>query len=215
VVAPMSGYVVRRSVQLGQQVTPSTEMLAIVPLDSVWIDANFKENQLGTLRIGQPVQVSADIYGSHIKYHGKVLGLSAGTGSALAVLPAQNASGNWIKIVQRLPVRIGLDPRELQQHPLFLGLSTAIDVDVHNQSGAALSEQPAWQATLKTDAYASQDDGADAEINAIVAKNLVGGPVTTMSSVRLCGEQSHGAGHSCRAPPGDTKLATASAGKRP
>ncbi len=113
VVAPVSGYVVRRAVQLGQQVTPSTEMLAIVPVDSVWIDANFKENQLGSLRIGQPAQVSADMYGSHVQYHGKVLGLNAGTGSALAVLPAQNASGNWIKIVQRLPVRIGLDPAEL------------------------------------------------------------------------------------------------------
>jgi membrane fusion protein, multidrug efflux system len=177
VVAPVSGYVVRRSVQLGQQVTPSTEMLAIVPLDSVWIDANFKENQLGRLRIGQPVQVSADIYGSRVQYRGKVLGLSAGTGSALAVLPAQNASGNWIKIVQRLPVRIGLDPGELQQHPLFLGLSTEVEVDVHDQSGAALSKQPAWQPAMNTDAYASQDAGADAEIRAIVAKNLVRGAV--------------------------------------
>jgi membrane fusion protein (multidrug efflux system) len=175
VVAPMSGYVVRRSVQLGQQVTPSTEMLAIVPLDSVWVDANFKENQLGSLRIGQPVQVSADIYGSRVQYHGKVLGLSAGTGSSLAVLPAQNASGNWIKIVQRLPVRIGLDPHELQQHPLFLGLSTAVEVDIHDQSGSALSKQPAWQPTMSTDAYASQDAGADAEISAIVAKSLVRG----------------------------------------
>ncbi len=179
VVAPVSGYVVRRSVQLGQQVTPSTEMLAIVPLDSVWIDANFKENQLGSLRIGQPVQVSADMYGSHVQYHGKVLGLTAGTGSALAVLPAQNATGNWIKIVQRLPVRIGLDPRELQQHPLFLGLSTVVEVDVHDGSGAALSKQPAWQPTLNTDAYASQDAGADAEIDVIVSKNLVRGVTTS------------------------------------
>jgi membrane fusion protein, multidrug efflux system len=181
VVAPVSGYVVRRSVQLGQQVTPSTEMLAIVPVDSVWIDANFKENQLGKLRIGQPVQVSADMYGSHVPYHGKVLGLNAGTGSALAVLPAQNATGNWIKIVQRLPVRIGLDPRELAQHPLLLGLSTAVEVDVHDQSGVALSKRAAWQPALNTDAYASQDAGADAEINAIVAKNLVRGAVVTSS----------------------------------
>jgi len=172
VVAPVSGYVVRRSVQLGQQVTPSTEMLAIVPVDSMWIDANFKENQLSGLRIGQPVSVSADMYGSHVHYHGRVLGVTAGTGSALAVLPAQNASGNWIKIVQRLPVRIGLDPRELEAHPLFLGLSTDIDVDVHDQGGAALSKQPAWQASLNTDVYADQEAGADAAINAIVAANL-------------------------------------------
>lgn len=173
VVAPVSGYVVRRAVQLGQQVTPSSEMLAIVPLDSVWIDANFKESQLGSLRIGQAARVSADMYGSRVHFHGKVLGLNAGTGSALAVLPAQNATGNWIKIVQRLPVRIGLDARELEQHPLFLGLSTTVEVDVHDQSGAALSKRPAWPPALNTDAYASQDAGADAEINAIVAKNLV------------------------------------------
>ena len=183
VVAPVSGYVVRRSVQLGQQVTSSTEMLAIVPLDSVWIDANFKENQLGSLRIGQPVQVSADMYGSHVQYHGTVLGLSAGTGSSLAVLPAQNASGNWIKIVQRLPVRIGLDPNELKQYPLFLGLSTAVEVDVHDQGGAPLSKRPVWQSSLNTDAYASQDAGADAEINAIVAKNLMTGAARMSSAL--------------------------------
>jgi membrane fusion protein (multidrug efflux system) len=157
--------------------TRSASDLAIVPLDSVWVDANFKENQLGSLRIGQPVQVSADMYGSHVQYHAKVLGLSAGTGSSLAVLPAQNASGNWIKIVQRLPVRIGLDPNELKQHPLFLGLSTAVEVDVHDQSGAPVSRQPVWQPSLNTDAYASQDAGADAEINAIVANNLMMGAV--------------------------------------
>jgi membrane fusion protein (multidrug efflux system) len=172
VVAPVSGYVVRRSVQLGQQVAPSTEMLAIVPVDSMWIEANFKENQLSGLRIGQPVSVSADMYGSHVHYHGRVLGLTAGTGSALAVLPAQNASGNWIKIVQRLPVRIGLDPRELEAHPLFLGLSTKIDVDVHDQSGATLSKQPAWSAALNTDVYAAQEAGADDAIRSILAANL-------------------------------------------
>ena len=172
VVTPVSGYVVRRSVQLGQQVAPSTEMLAIVPVDSMWIDANFKENQLSGVRIGQPVSVSVDMYGSRVHYHGRVLGLTAGTGSALAVLPAQNASGNWIKIVQRLPVRIGLDPKELEAHPLFLGLSTDVDVDVHDRSGATLSKQPAWQAALNTDVYADQEAGADAAINAIVAANL-------------------------------------------
>jgi membrane fusion protein (multidrug efflux system) len=172
VVAPVSGYVVRRSVQLGQQVTPATEMLAIVPVDSMWIDANFKENELSGLRIGQPVSVSADMYGSRVHYHGRVLGLTAGTGSALAVLPAQNASGNWIKIVQRLPVRIGLEPQELEAHPLFLGLSTDVSVDVRDPQGAALSQQPAWSVALNTDVYADQDAGADAAINEIVAANL-------------------------------------------
>jgi membrane fusion protein, multidrug efflux system len=172
VVAPVSGYVVRRAVQLGQQVTPATEMLAIVPVESIWIDANFKENELAGLRIGQPVSVSADMYGSRVRYHGRVLGLTPGTGSALAVLPAQNASGNWIKIVQRLPVRIGLEPRELETHPLFLGLSTDVDVDVHDERGAALSQQPAWPVALNTDVYSGQDAGADAAINDIVAANL-------------------------------------------
>jgi membrane fusion protein, multidrug efflux system len=172
VVAPVSGFIVRRAVQLGQQVSPGSEMLAIVPVDSMWIDANFKETQLAGLRIGQPVKVSADMYGSHVDFHGKVLGLTAGTGSALAVLPAQNASGNWIKIVQRLPVRIGLDPQELRQHPLFVGLSTAVEVDIHNQSGATLSKQPVWPVLLNTDAYAPQDDGVEAEIRRIVAENL-------------------------------------------
>jgi membrane fusion protein, multidrug efflux system len=172
VLAPVSGYVVRRAVQLGQQVSPSTEMLGIVPIDSMWVDANFKENQLSGLRIGQPVDVSADMYGSHVRYHGRVLGLTPGTGSALAVLPAQNAAGNWIKIVQRLPVRIGLDPDELERHPLFLGLSTKVEVDVSDQSGATISRQPSWHATLDTDVYGEQDAGADAAINAIVAANL-------------------------------------------
>jgi membrane fusion protein, multidrug efflux system len=172
VVSPVSGYVVRRAVQLGQQVSSSTEMLAIVPVDSMWVDANFKENQLSALRIGQPVRVEADMYGSRVRYRGRVLGLTAGTGSALAVLPAQNATGNWIKIVQRLPVRIGLDPQELERNPLFLGLSTTVRVDVRDQSGAALSKQPAWPAELNTDVYAGQEAGADAAINAIVAANL-------------------------------------------
>jgi membrane fusion protein, multidrug efflux system len=172
VVAPVSGYVVRRAVQLGQQVTPATEMLAIVPVESMWVEANFKENQLRGLRIGQPVSIAADMYGSRVRYHGRVLGLTPGTGSALAVLPAQNASGNWIKIVQRLPVRIGLDPRELEDHPLFLGLSTDVDVDVHDQSGGAVSKQPAWPVALDTDVYADQDAGADAAISTILTANL-------------------------------------------
>jgi membrane fusion protein, multidrug efflux system len=174
VLAPVSGYVVRRSVELGQQVSPSTEMLALVPVSSMWVDANFKENQLGDLRIGQPVQVSVDMYGSHVQYHGKVLGLTAGTGSALAVLPTQNATGNWIKIVQRLPVRIGLEPAELARHPLFLGLSANVDVNVRDRNGSALSRTPAWPAAQRTDVYADQDSGADRMIDAVIAANLGG-----------------------------------------
>lgn len=175
VLAPVSGYVVRRAVELGEQVSPSTEMLALVPVSSMWVDANFKENQLGSLRIGQPVQVSVDMYGSHVEYHGKVLGLTAGTGSALAVLPTQNASGNWIKIVQRLPVRIGLEPAELARHPLFLGLSADVNVSVRDLNGSALSQVPAWPASQRTDVYTDQDSGANRTIDAIVGANLRGG----------------------------------------
>lgn len=174
VLAPVSGYVVRRAVQLGDQVSPSTQMLALVPVTSMWVDANFKENQLGSLRIGQPVQVSVDMYGSHVQYHGTVLGLTAGTGSALAVLPTQNASGNWIKIVQRLPVRIGLQAGELARHPLFLGLSANIDVSVRDRDGSALSRVPAWPASQRTDVYTDQDSGADRLIDDIVSANLRG-----------------------------------------
>jgi membrane fusion protein (multidrug efflux system) len=182
VLAPVSGYIVRRAVELGQQVTPSTEMLAIVPVDSVWIDANFKEDQLEGVHIGQPVSVSTDMYGSHAKYHGTVLGLNAGTGSALDVLPAQNATGNWIKIVQRLPVRIGLDPRELEQHPLLVGLSSTVKVDVHDQSGVGLSKQPAWHAAVNTDVYAAQEAGADEDIQSIIAGNLARAPATSSTT---------------------------------
>ena len=175
VLAPVSGYVVRRSVELGEQVSPASEMLALVPVTSMWIDANFKENQLGSLRIGQPVEVTVDMYGSHVRYHGTVLGLTAGTGSALAVLPTQNASGNWIKIVQRLPVRIGLEPAELARHPLFLGLSANIDVGVRNTNGSSLSQVPAWPATQRTDVYTGQDSGADRLIDDIVGANLRAG----------------------------------------
>jgi membrane fusion protein, multidrug efflux system len=170
--SPLAGYMVRREVQLGEQVTPATEMLAIAPLDTVWIDANFKETQLEELRIGQPVKVTADIYGSNFEYHGRVLGLTAGTGAALAVLPPENATGNWIKIVQRLPVRIGLEPRELVNHPLFLGLSTKVDVDLHDTRGAALSNAPAWPAWMHTNVYAAQDAGVDFVIERILQEKL-------------------------------------------
>ena len=169
VVAPVSGYIVRRSVQLGQQVTPGSEMLAIIPVDSMWIDANFKENQLAGLRIGQPVDVSADMYGSHAEYHGKVLGLTAGTGSALAVLPAQNATGNWIKVVQRLPVRIRLDPKELAEHPLRIGLSMHATIDVHD-SGSS-SGPAAEPSASRTSIYDQQASAADALVDKIISDN--------------------------------------------
>ncbi|HUO91779.1 MAG TPA: HlyD family efflux transporter periplasmic adaptor subunit [Rhizomicrobium sp.] len=138
--APIDGVVAQRSAGAGDQVAVGTPLMAVVPLATVWVDANFKEVQLRRMRIGQPATVTADIYGSSVTYHGRVAGLAAGSGDAFALLPPQNASGNWIKIVQRLPVRIEFDKRELGKHPLRIGLSTSVRVDTRNQSGPLLSE---------------------------------------------------------------------------
>jgi membrane fusion protein (multidrug efflux system) len=137
--APVTGYVAKRSAELGQRVTPTTPLMNIVPLDEIWVDANFKEDQLRHIRIGQPVTLGSDFYGTTVKFHGSVLGLGAGTGSVFSLLPAQNATGNWIKVVQRLPVRIKLDPKEIEQHPLRIGLSMVAEVDTSDQSGDVLS----------------------------------------------------------------------------
>jgi membrane fusion protein, multidrug efflux system len=167
--APVTGYVAQRSVQVGQRVSPGTPLMAIVPLNSVWVDANFKEVQLTHMRIGQPVELTADVYGSSVVFHGKVIGFSAGTGSAFSLLPAQNATGNWIKVVQRLPVRIGLDPQELEKHPLRIGLSMAVDVAIKNDQGGQLGAAP--NTIYQTDVFAKYGDQADAEIARIIQAN--------------------------------------------
>jgi len=183
--APVTGYVARRSVQVGQRVAPGTSLMAIVPLNGVWIDANFKENQLRHMRIGQAVTLSADAYGSSVKYHGHVEGFSAGTGSAFAVLPAQNATGNWIKVVQRLPARILIDQAELQAHPLRIGLSMEVDVDTHDQSGGQLGA--AQNTTYSTDVFARYGDEADAEIARIIAQNVVAKVALKHDAARTAG----------------------------
>ena len=151
--APVSGYVARRSVQLGERIAPGAPLMAIVPLERLRVDANFKEVQVRHMRIGQPAKVIADLYGGKVEYRGTVEGLGLGTGAAFALLPAQNATGNWIKVVQRLPVRIALDPRDLQAHPLRIGLSTRVTVDVRDDSGAQLAPAPRPQPVLTTAAY--------------------------------------------------------------
>ncbi|WP_176082138.1 EmrA/EmrK family multidrug efflux transporter periplasmic adaptor subunit, partial [Paraburkholderia tropica] len=160
--APVTGYVAKRSVQVGQRVSPGTPLMSVVPLNSLWIDANFKEVQLKHMRIGQPVEMTADVYGSSVVYHGKVVGFSAGTGSAFSLLPAQNATGNWIKVVQRLPVRISLDPEDLQKHPLRIGLSMQVDVDIKNDAGSQLGN--AQNTVYETNVFEKYGDEADAEI---------------------------------------------------
>ncbi|MFL6585675.1 MAG: efflux RND transporter periplasmic adaptor subunit [Luteimonas sp.] len=174
IVAPVSGHVAKRDVQLGQRVAPGNTLMTIVPLEQVWIEANFKETQLTKMRIGQPVEVHADLYGSDVRYDGRVASLGMGTGSAFSLLPAQNASGNWIKIVQRVPVRIELDPKQVVEHPLRLGLSMHVDVAIRDQDGAVLASVDAPRNTplLSTDAYAEQLAQADALIERTIAQNL-------------------------------------------
>jgi membrane fusion protein (multidrug efflux system) len=175
--APVAGQVARRSVQVGQRITPGMPLMAVIPLDQVWVEANFKEVQLRRMRIGQPVKLHADLYGSRIEYDGRVAGVGAGTGAAFALLPAQNATGNWIKVVQRVPVRIELNAQQLAAHPLRVGLSMEATVDVQQDSGApVLSAQSAPRASSSTPVFDSNTAQAEQRVQAIIASNL-GRPV--------------------------------------
>jgi len=172
IVAPIDGYVAQRSVQVGNSVQPGQQLMTVVPLHDLWVDANFKESQLRHVRIGQPAKIEADIYGGGVEYHGKVVGLGAGTGSAFSLLPAQNATGNWIKVVQRVPVRIALDPQDLDKHPLRIGLSTAVTVNITDDKGDVLAKQPSTTPVAQTRVYDEVAAKADAAADAIVRDNL-------------------------------------------
>ena len=172
IIAPTSGYIAKRNVQLGQRIAAGTPLMAIIPLDEVWVDANFKEDQLRKLRLGQPVVLHSELYGKDVTYHGTLESLGMGTGAAFSILPAQNASGNWIKIVQRVPVRITLDKKELQEHPLRLGLSMSVDVNLRDAGHGLLPTGAASAPTLTTTAYAKQLNDADAVIDRIISDNL-------------------------------------------
>ena len=171
IVAPVAGRVAQRTAQVGRREQPGEPLLAVVPEEQLWVDANFKETQLRHLKVGQAARVTADIYGSSVVFRGRVAGVSAGTGAAFALLPPQNASGNWIKIIQRVPVRIALDPRELAEHPLRVGLSTEVNVDIATPPLAA-PQLP----TAGTSVYALDAARVDAEADAIIAANLRGAP---------------------------------------
>jgi membrane fusion protein (multidrug efflux system) len=170
-VSPVSGVVGKRSVQVGQRVAPGTPLMTVVPMNQLWVEANFKENQLRNLRLGQPVKMTADLYGKKVEYNGTVEGLGVGTGAAFSLLPAQNATGNWIKVVQRVPVRIALDPKQVQEHPLRVGLSMLVDVDIQNQDGKLLADVPRKEPLVQTNVYDVQDEGADAVIAQVIASN--------------------------------------------
>jgi membrane fusion protein (multidrug efflux system) len=170
--APVDGYVARRTVQLGQRVAAGAPLMSIVPLNQLWVDANFKEVQLRHIRLGQPVKLTADLYGKKVEYQGVVSGLGMGTGAAFALLPAQNATGNWIKVVQRVPVRVTLDAGQLAKNPLRVGLSMEATVDVTRQEGKTLADSPRGAALVETNVYAALDSGAAEEVRKIVAANL-------------------------------------------
>ena len=171
--APVDGYVAKRSVQLGQRVAAGTPLMSVIALNQVWVEANFKESQLRNLRMGQPVELVADVYGKKAAYHGKIEGLGAGTGAAFALLPAQNATGNWIKVVQRVPVRIALDARELNDHPLRVGLSMDAKVDISSTDGRMLADASSTSTSSTTSTRIFDDDNsaADIEVKRIIAAN--------------------------------------------
>ena len=170
--APVDGYVAKRSVQLGQRVAAGSPLMSVVALNALWVDANFKEAQLRNIRIGQPVTLTADVYGKKVDYKGTVVGLGAGTGAAFSLLPAQNATGNWIKVVQRVPVRIALDPAQVSAHPLRVGLSMEATVDVTAQDGKALADAAQAASAVQTDVYELLDGQATAEIQRVIGANM-------------------------------------------
>ena len=171
-VAPLDGHVAKRGVQVGQRVQAGAPLMTLVALNDLWVDANFKESQLQNLRIGQPAELVADVYGTKVTYHGTVTGLGAGTGAAFALLPAQNATGNWIKVVQRVPVRIALDPAQLAEHPLRVGLSMEVKVDTADQSGKTLADTQRTAPVAATTVFDAQFKAADDEVAQIIAANL-------------------------------------------
>jgi membrane fusion protein (multidrug efflux system) len=172
ILAPVSGFVAQRTIQLGEWVTTTRALMSIIPLHQLWVDANFKETELVNVRLGQPVSMTTDFYGPNVVFHGKVDGIEAGTGSVFSLLPPQNASGNWIKVVQRLPVRIYLDPNELKNHPLRLGLSVYTTIDTSNVAGKMLSEMPPFNPKFETPVFVVQMQQIEELIQEIVFNNL-------------------------------------------
>ena len=178
--APVDGYIAKRTVQLGQRIAPGTPLMSVVALGAPWVDANFKEVQLRTIRIGQSATLTADVYGKKVEYQGTVVGMGAGTGAAFSLLPAQNATGNWIKVVQRVPVRIALDPAQVSAHPLRIGLSMEVTVDVKSQDGKSLAEGGQAASAVQTEVYELLDGQATAEIQRVIANNMGGGKAASV-----------------------------------
>jgi membrane fusion protein (multidrug efflux system) len=201
VCAPVDGLVARRSVQVGQRVQAGAGLMTVVPLDSIWVDANFKEAQLRHLRAGQPATVVSDLYGRDVRYHGTVAGLGAGTGAAFALLPAQNATGNWIKVVQRVPVRILLDPREVAAHPLRIGLSVEVSVEASAEGaerrgadGARRSDVVRPSASTAATLPEAEDPAAEEAVRRIIGENVAASVPGSAGSVGNAAEAARPAG---------------------
>jgi len=169
--SPVKGVIAMKKAQVGESIEPLSPLMMIAPLDQIWVDANYKETQLRKVRIGQPVRLYSDIYGHGVVYHGKVVGIAAATGSVLSVLPPQNATGNWIKIVQRLPVRVQLDPKELANYPLRLGLSMHVKIDIHSTSGKFFP-LPHCGPDYTTPIFEGEEKGVEALIFEVIEKNM-------------------------------------------
>ena len=171
--APETGYVVQRNVEVGERVTPGSAMLAIVPLNQIWVDANFKEALLRNVRIGQPVTLKSDFYGDSVEYKGHVVGLDPSTGAALSLLPPDEGSGNWIKIIQRVPVRVILDDdKDLEKFPLRIGLSMRVTIDTHDRGGDVLIQTNSEQPVYATEIYSNEWVVANELVQSLVATNL-------------------------------------------
>jgi membrane fusion protein (multidrug efflux system) len=170
--APLSGFIAQRQAQVGQRVAAGANLLSIVALEQLWVEANFKENQVRDIRIGQPARLLADLYGDSVVYRGRVEGLGVGTGSAFALLPAQNATGNWVKVVQRVPIRIALEADGLASHPLRIGLSMRVEIDTRDRSGALPVGTPPHRAAAQTQVFDALETGADEAVRAIIEANL-------------------------------------------
>ena len=170
--APVDGIVAQRSVQVGMWLSPSDGLMSVIPLDQIWVNANYKETQLSNIRLGQPVRITSDLYGNSVVFHGKIAGLPGAAGNAFALLPPENLSGNWIKIVQRLPVRVSLNPDELKKYPLRVGLSLEVTTDLSNQNGGfnntATTESPRYS----TDIFQQEEAGVDELLTRIIATNI-------------------------------------------
>ncbi len=191
--APQTGYVVQRNVEVGQRVAPGTSMLAIIPLDQIWVDANYKEEDLRFVRIGQPVKLKSDFYGDSVEYQGHVMGLAPSTGAAFSLLPPDEGSGNWIKIIQRVPVRIILDDKELEKYPLRIGLSMRVTIDTKDHSGGVLTRVPSTQAVYATDIYSNEWTRANELVQSLVATNLQALANLANDSSPTAAQENHGA----------------------